>query len=100
MHQLNSRLWSTSMVEPKSQEQPASWKYQTLQNKALMMILGAFKTSPSMAMEIEAGLPPPAVRFEKLCNSYALRTLKFHKNNLAILPSSISQDQTLNSYPY
>ncbi|KAF2842570.1 hypothetical protein M501DRAFT_432646 [Patellaria atrata CBS 101060] len=45
------------------------------------MILGAFKTSLSMAMEIEAGLPPPAVRFEKLCNSYALRALKFHKTH-------------------
>ncbi|KAF2836400.1 hypothetical protein M501DRAFT_996572 [Patellaria atrata CBS 101060] len=33
-------------------------------------------------MEIEAYLPPPAVRVEKLCNSYALRTLKFHKNHL------------------
>jgi hypothetical protein len=31
-------------------------------------------------MEIEASIPPPRIRFEKLCNSYALRILKFKEN--------------------
>ncbi|KAF2837741.1 hypothetical protein M501DRAFT_905281, partial [Patellaria atrata CBS 101060] len=55
---------------------------QQLQNKATRLILGAFKTYPSLAMEIEAALPPPAIRFEKLCNSYVIRILKFQKNHL------------------
>ena len=32
-------------------------------------------------MEIEASIPPPRIRFEKLCNSYALRILKFKENH-------------------
>ncbi|KAF2840628.1 hypothetical protein M501DRAFT_623232 [Patellaria atrata CBS 101060] len=43
-----------------------------------------------MAMEIEAGLPPPAVRFEKLCDSYALIIPKFQKNHL--VKKTIRQD--------
>jgi hypothetical protein len=31
-------------------------------------------------MEIEASVPPPKIRFEKLCNSYALRILKLKEN--------------------
>ena len=31
-------------------------------------------------MEIEASIPPPRIRFEKLCNNYALRILKFKEN--------------------
>ena len=31
-------------------------------------------------MEIEASIPPPRIRFKKLCNSYALRVLKFKEN--------------------
>ena len=33
-------------------------------------------------MEIEASIPPPRIRFEKLCNSYALRILKFKENHI------------------
>ena len=33
-------------------------------------------------MEIEAALPPPNIRFEKICNAYALRILKFQKDHL------------------
>jgi predicted component of type VI protein secretion system len=50
-------------------------KFQKLQNLALRKILGVFKTSPIRAMEIEASLPPPRVRFNKICKNYALRTL-------------------------
>ena len=33
-------------------------------------------------MEIEASIPPPRIRFEKLCNNYALRILKFKENHV------------------
>jgi len=56
-------------------------KYQKLQNQALLKILGAFKHSPIRAMEIEASLPPPAARFNKICRSYALRTADFVKSH-------------------
>jgi len=45
-------------------------------------VLGAFKGSPSQAIEIEASIPPPRIRFEKLCNSYALKILKFKENHV------------------
>ena len=32
-------------------------------------------------MEIEASLPPPKVRFNKICKNYALRILKMHENH-------------------
>ena len=32
-------------------------------------------------MEIKASIPPPRIRFEKLCNNYALRILKFKENH-------------------
>jgi len=56
-------------------------KFQKLQNTALRLILGAFKGSPTMAMEIEGGIPPPDIRFEKLCKMYSLRVLKLQRNN-------------------
>ena len=31
-------------------------------------------------MEIKASIPPPRIRFEKLCNNYILRILKFKEN--------------------
>ena len=33
-------------------------------------------------MEIEASIPPPRIRFKKLCNNYILRILKFKENHL------------------
>jgi hypothetical protein len=41
-------------------------------------------------MEIEASIPPPRIRFEKLCNSYILRILKF-KENYAIKKAYIKE---------
>ncbi len=32
-------------------------------------------------MEIEASLPPPKVRFNKICKNYALRILQMHENH-------------------
>ena len=41
----------------------------------LRKILGAFKTSPIAAMEIEASILPVRIRFDKICQNYAYRTL-------------------------
>ena len=56
-------------------------RFQKLQNLALRKILGAFKTSPYKAMEIEASLPPPRLRLRRICRSYALRTLSFNQSH-------------------
>lgn len=56
-------------------------RYQKLQNLALRKILGAFKTSPYRAMEIEASLPPPRLRLKRICRSYALRTMSFNQSH-------------------
>ena len=53
-------------------------KFQRLQNAVLRTILGAFKTSPIKAMEIEAAVPPPRVRFEKICYNYAIRIMQMN----------------------
>ena len=52
-------------------------RYQRLQYLATQRMLGAFRGSPSRALELEAAIPPPSVRFEKACNNYSLRTLQF-----------------------
>ena len=49
---------------------------------AIKHMLGAFKGSPTKALELEAALPPPDIWFEKLCNMYALQTLQFQPNHL------------------
>ena len=56
-------------------------RYQNLQNMAIRHMLGAFKGSPIRALELEAALPPPEIRFEKLCNMYALRALRFQSSH-------------------
>ena len=48
---------------------------QKLQNKALHKILGAFKTSPTAAMELKASIEPVKVRLNKKCRKYALRVI-------------------------
>ena len=58
------------------------YKYQILQNLALRKILGAFKTSPYKVMKLEAALPPPEIRFNKICRSYIIRTLQFEKSHI------------------
>lgn len=69
-------------------------KYQKIQNQALQKILGAFKKSPTRAMEIEASIPPPQVRFNKICRSYILRSLDF--NNSHIIKQRLPASFTLN----
>ncbi|KJZ71458.1 hypothetical protein HIM_09144 [Hirsutella minnesotensis 3608] len=66
-----AQLWYKGPKTPRSLLKP----FQRLQNQALLKVLGAFKGSPIRALEAEAALPPPEVRFEKACLSYALRTL-------------------------
>lgn len=46
---------------------------QSLQNMATRRILGAFRTSPARPMEVEASLPPPAVRLQTKNWKYATR---------------------------
>ncbi len=53
-------------------------KFQRLQNAALRIILGAFKTSLTKAMEIEAAIPLSRVRFEKICYNYAIRIMQMN----------------------
>ena len=50
-------------------------KYQKLQNLALRKILGAFKTSPIMVIKLKAAIPPPEVKFNKICMNYSLRIM-------------------------
>lgn len=56
-------------------------EYQQLQNSVLRQILGAFKGSPTKALEIEAAILPISLRAEKLCQQYAIRTLSLANNH-------------------
>jgi hypothetical protein len=48
----------------------------------LRKVLGAFKTSPIAAIEIEASILPVRIRFEKICQNYAYRTLLLNQDHL------------------
>ena len=50
-------------------------KLQQLQNPASRQILGAFRTSPIIQMELEASLPPTSIRLQQKCRKYALQTM-------------------------
>ena len=65
---------------PGQRQQKLVQKFQKLQNLATKQMLRAFRGSPFKALEIEAAIPPPEVRFEKACNSYSLRILLFQKD--------------------
>jgi hypothetical protein len=47
----------------------------------LKKVLKAFKTSPITAMEIKAFILPMRIRFEKICQNYAYRTLLLGQNH-------------------
>ena len=53
-------------------------------------MLGAFKNSPITAMEIEAGILPVSIKFEKICKNYALRILKMQENHSIKLRISVN----------
>jgi len=55
-------------------------KFQKLQNIALRKMLDAFKTSSINIMKLEASIPSPKIRFERICKNYAWRTLQMHEN--------------------
>src|SRR5918911_294306 len=63
------------------QQQHLLQKYEKLQNQALRKMLGVFKTSPISAMEIEAAISPVSVRFNKLCQNYAIRILQMQDSH-------------------
>ena len=65
-------------------------KMQRLQNTASRRILGAFRTSPAIPMEIEASLPPPAIRLQQACRKYAIRTMTLPEYHPIRLRSSTS----------
>jgi hypothetical protein len=56
----------------------------------LRKILEAFKTSPIMAMELKAAIPPSKVRFKKICMNYSLRIMQLFKNHSIRLRVSTS----------
>ena len=61
---------------------------------AVRHILGAFKGSSTKALELEAALLPPQLRFEKQCDMYALRTLQFQPNHpISRALSSLTEDE-------
>jgi len=47
----------------------------------LRKILGAFRTSPIAAMELEAAVLPVRIRFEKICQNYALRAIQLDQDH-------------------
>jgi len=65
-------------------------RFQKLQSQILRKILDVFKTSSISAMKIEASLPSPKIRFNKICKNYALRILQMHKKYLIRLRVSFS----------
>jgi hypothetical protein len=54
---------------------------QALQNLALRKILGVFKTTPIIPMEVEAALLPPDIRLNASIRQYAFRVLKLSPNH-------------------
>ena len=46
---------------------------QKVQNKALRSLLGAFRTSPTAALEAESAIPPTRTRLQHLRRKYAIR---------------------------
>ena len=56
-------------------------KLQSLQNKAVRRILGAFSTTPVLALEAEAALLPPNLRLRYQQRRYALRILTLDQNH-------------------
>jgi len=56
-------------------------RFQKLQNSMLRKILGAFKTTPTAAMEIEASILPVKIRFNKICQKYAFRAIQLDQGH-------------------
>jgi hypothetical protein len=52
-----------------------------IQGKAARRILGVFRTAPALPVALEAGLPPPTVRLERLSTLYGLRVRDLPHNH-------------------
>ncbi|KAI0998762.1 hypothetical protein K3495_g9435 [Podosphaera aphanis] len=52
-----------------------------IQKQAIPKITGAYRSSPSKALEVEAALLPTRVRHYKLASFYAMRIFKFQTNH-------------------
>ena len=55
--------------------------FQKLQNSATRKILGAFRSSPTSAMELESAILPPKFRLDKTTELYALRIVTLSENH-------------------
>ena len=56
-------------------------KLQRLQNTAIRKMLGAFRSSPSAAMEVEASIPPPKIRLNRQSRNFAIRVINMHETH-------------------
>src|SRR5690606_24091107 len=57
-------------------------KLQNLHNTALRSIPGAYRTTPTAALEVEAALPPTNLRLTYLQRKYAIRILSFPQQHI------------------
>ncbi|KAI1001044.1 hypothetical protein K3495_g7159 [Podosphaera aphanis] len=74
--------------------QKLSNMYDKLQKQAIPFITGAYRSSPSKALEVEAAILPTRVRQLKTAYFYALRILKFHTSHpIYVTLSSDLQDE-------
>ena len=55
--------------------------FERLQNSALRIMLGQFKTAPIGPMEIEAAIPPIHIQFDKITRFYRIRVLKLQPDH-------------------
>ncbi len=71
------------------------------QNKALRSITGAFKTTPTLALEIEASIPPIDITLEYYTERYATRTQKLDPSNPVVcrIPEQYRGDTPVISPP-
>jgi hypothetical protein len=70
---------------------------ESIQSKAARRILGVFRTAPALPTALEAGLPPPAVRLERLSVLYGLRVKDLpgeHPVSKAIEETRCTETQT------
>ena len=67
-------------------------KFQKLQNLRLRKILGAFKISPTNAMEIEANIQPSNIWLNQKNQKLTLRIIKLN-------PKHLTRSKTSHSFP-
>ena len=56
-------------------------RFQQIQNQGITKALGAFRSSPSKPLELEAAVLPPNIRLERQAMLYSLRVLRFAQNH-------------------